>query len=217
MTETDKFLQYLDTIKPMKLNGTVYDIRYQSIELPDRIISGYQNKAYEDHTWNTIKNIVNWKDKSVADIGCLNGLYSFRIKELGAGKVVGYDLFQQACDVAIKISKLKNLDVNFRTIDISKYYLSENYDVILLLNILHHCPDPIFTLNEVFNKSKCVIMEVQFDGFGSQYQIGWKRLVYNMKNMDKSKVIKIGRLHNHQLIKTLSSARPFREILVFKK
>ncbi len=225
LKEVNKFLVSLASIKPEKRDNLEYDVFYQTVELPcGRSIKGYQNSKFEQGTWNGIKNLVDWKGKTVADVGSLNGLYSFKIKEKLAKKVVGYDLFQQACDVATKVAKLKCSDVSFKVLDISSQPLPEKYDVILLLNILHHCPDPIFTLENVFGNSNTAILEVQFGKFDPNsshkdyiYTKGCEKLIKNTKKCQKGDVVAIAEKYGHSLVKEVPSARPNRSILLFKR
>ncbi len=225
MREVNEFLKSLASCKPEKRDNLAYDVFYQTIELPcGKSIKGYQNTAWEEGTWSGINNLVDWKGKTVADVGCLNGLYSFKIKEKLAKKVVGYDLFKQACDVATNIAKLKCSDVSFKVLDISSQPLPEKYDIVLLLNILHHCPNPIFTLENVFGNANTVIIEAQFDAFDPHkghkdyvYTKGWEKLITNTDKCQKQDVIELAKNFGHKLIKEVWSARPNRSIFLFER
>ncbi len=225
MREVNEFLVSLASIKPEKRDNLEYDVFYQTIELPcGKSIKGYQNTEWEEGTWKGINSLVDWKGKTVADVGCLNGLYSFKIKEKLAKKVVGYDIFQQACDVATKIAKLKYSDISFKVLDISSQPLPEKYDIILLLNILHHCPNPIFTLENVFGNSNVAILESQFDAFDPHgehkefiYTKGWEKLIKNTDKCKKRDVIELAKKYEHSLVKEVKSARPNRSIMLFRR
>lgn len=213
-------LNRLSKIIPEEEYGTRYDPYYQTIQLPFGYeITGYgKDCQFEIGTWNQIKKSINWKDKSIADIGCLNGYFSFKIKNMQAKEVVGYDLFRQSCEIGKEIAKLKCLDVDFKIFDANKDMLPKEYDVILLLNTLHHLSNPEYCLNEIFEKGKHVILEVQFKEFHPSIQRGgYKRIKENVKNMQREDVFKIAEKHNHYLVEEVESCRPYRTILHYKK
>jgi len=217
-SECEEFKNYMENINEEKLNNTNYDSKYQDIELPFQYLNGYA--GYADGTWNGIQDLVDWKDKTVADMGCLNGHYSFKIADKRAEKVVGYDLFQQACDTCNKIAKINCFEnTEFRKLDAGIEEIPEEYDVILLLNMLHHISTPKFLLEQAFTKGKNVIMEVQFSGFSPSIQQdgGAERMIKNTKNWDKYTIMALANKYGHQLVKENRSVKPHRIILHFKK
>ena len=217
--EVPKFIDKFDSIKEEKKNETNYDSKYQTMRFPFGMYrQGYA--GYENETWNGIKDLIDWKDKTVADIGCLNGYYSFKIADRRAKAVRGYDLFQQACDTCKEIARLNCFEnVKFKQLDANKDELGLNFDVILLLNMLHHLETPENILNEAFERGKNVILEVQFDGFSSNIQKdgGAERMIKNTKDWDKEVIIRLASTHGHKLVKVNPSGRPYRYILHFKK
>jgi len=212
-----KIIEDLKKLPAESLNGTNYDKFYQTISLPYGYqIGGYA--GYEIETWNQIKDLVNWKNKSVADIGCLNGYYCFKVGDMRANRIVGYDLFQQACDTAGEIAKVKCFtNMDFKKYEAGKDKLPERHDIILILNMLHHVPNTERFLNDAFSNSNEVIMEVQFEGFSSGVQEGYKRMQENIKGCDREKLLELSLKHNFELIYDEKSSRPYRNIMYFKK
>lgn len=87
--------------------------------------------------------------KSVLDVGCRYGFFSFEAAKRGARRVMGVDFDDDALRKAGKLREVIGSDVEFRKLDITKQSLNEKFDVVLCLNVLHHLPDPIRTLNEL--------------------------------------------------------------------
>ena len=71
--EKENFKKYLDTLS--------YDKYYQDIECINFI--GYTKSS---KTWDNIKDLVDWKDKKVADLGCFHGYFSFKSAKTSAKK-----------------------------------------------------------------------------------------------------------------------------------
>ena len=94
----------------------------------------------------TLKEI-NWKNKSVLDVGCGTGDFSFHAAKKG-GIVTGIDFSSEAIKIAKEKYSHKNL--NFKKIDAEKG-LSGNYDVIVSLGTLEHTTKP-FQMLKIFKK-----------------------------------------------------------------
>ena len=189
--------------------------KYHSIDLPFGYrINGYCNE--EEHcSWAQISQIYDFKDKKCADMGCFHGFFSFEMKKQ-AKEVHGFDYKHDALVTAVKIAKLKELKIRFRKFDMNTDKLNEQFDVILLLNALHHVKEPRFALEQVFSKGKCVILEVQFDGFTPDIQTGWKQMVENTEGWSKELLISIAKEYGHELKEDFTSHRG-RTIVKFEK
>jgi len=190
--------------------------KYHTIDLPFGYgIQGYTGNE-EHYSWAQISQIYDFKDKKCADMGCFHGFFSFEMKK-SAETVHGYDYKPEALETARKIAKLKELDVDFRFFDMNKgKFGTEDYDVILLLNALHHVKEPRFALEQVFSKGKCVILEVQFEGFTPNIQTGWKQMVENTAGWSKDLLISIAKEYGHELKEDFPSHRG-RTIVKFEK
>jgi len=128
-----------------------YDQRYQDVEYIDFI--GY-SEAYK--TWDKIKDLVDWKDKRVADLGCFQGYFCFKIARLG-GKVTGMEKNVNA------IHTMDILNEVYGNIIETKQWVageevSEKFEIALCLSALHHFGDQEKALQNI--KSKIVIFEV---------------------------------------------------------
>ncbi len=177
--------------------------KYHTIELPFGYkIQGY-NQDYEHRSWEQIKDIYDFKDKRVADIGCFQGYFCFEIKK--SAKVVhGFDKNISAIEIAKEIANLKEMDIKFEVFDIDKKEILEQYDVILLLNAWQHLKNIERDFSKIFSKAKAVILEIDFI-----------KLKPHWSMIDKENLINIARMSNHELKKEFKSFRG-RTIMLFE-
>lgn len=78
--------------------------------------------------------------KTVFDLGCAEGQIAAQVKSWGASKVHGADNRRDAVDHAV------TLGVNAILADADRFQPGKNYDVVLLLGILHKLKHPAETL-----------------------------------------------------------------------
>ena len=147
-----------------------YDQLYQDIEVINFI--GY-SKSYL--TWERIKNLVDWKDQRVIDLGCNHGYFVFKVKQAGATKVLGYDCNEHVLNTVEVIYWLmgyghpvEQYDCNRVRYSTCNPTLSFRYwesndcipecDIILCLNVLHHFSNKDLTLSNM--KCKKAIFEI---------------------------------------------------------
>ena len=112
------------------------DARYQTVELEgQQIIEGYMNS---ESIWSQILGLgINFHDRKVADLGCFNGYFSFKVEQVGAESVTGYDVNEPAIEIATNLALLKQSRCKFRHADLVGT-TPEKSEVLLLLNVLHH-------------------------------------------------------------------------------
>jgi SAM-dependent methyltransferase len=119
--------------------------RYHRIEL------GYGLATEGRDRSNTARQIFpdDLTGKSVLDLGCSEGALCFEAARRNASRVVGLDVEPDT----IRKNKLKadclGLDVEFGTIDLERDALSEKFDYVMCLNVLHHLTNPLSVLNSL--------------------------------------------------------------------
>ncbi len=85
---------------------------------------------------------LNWKNKSVLDVGCGTGLFAHKVSKLGPKQVLGIDFSIEAIDIAKHTHNNHNLQ--YEVLDVKE--IKSKYDVIVSLGTLEHMDDPLKTL-----------------------------------------------------------------------
>ncbi len=140
------------------LDRMPHDKYYQDIELPSGIrVSGYSKS---NETWKRLSTAIDFKDKSVLDVGCFHGFFLFKASEAGARELLGIDISQPAIDVAKRIAWLRNSKALFVQADICRFRPEQRYDIILVLNVLHHIQDLHAALGNISQAGNLVVFEI---------------------------------------------------------
>ena len=90
--------------------------------------------------------------KSVLDIGCNAGFYSFEMKRRGASRVLGVDHDQVYLNQARFAREQLGLDVDFKqgdVYDIDKLVGNESFDFVVFMGVLYHLRHPLYALEKV--------------------------------------------------------------------
>ncbi len=97
--------------------------------------------------YNLLKPYFNLEGKKVADIGCNNGYYMFRMLKEKPSKIVGFDpspLFRTQFDF---INHFIKSDIVFELLGVEHLpFYREKFDTIFCLGVLYHRSDPVSTL-----------------------------------------------------------------------
>jgi len=132
--KVNNFKTYLDAL--------TYDKYYQDITC-----IGFKGYSDSLSTWNNIKDEVKWSDKLVADLGCFHGYFSFQIARAG-GKVTGFDKSPTVIATTNIINKLEGSIINTKVWEDSQPLIGK-FDVVLIMNVLHHFADPEKALKDI--------------------------------------------------------------------
>jgi 2-polyprenyl-3-methyl-5-hydroxy-6-metoxy-1,4-benzoquinol methylase len=81
--------------------------------------------------------------RSVLDVGCYYGRYCYEAVQRGARRVVGLEPDGERWVVARRIADLHGGVYDVRQTRVEDLPAAERYDVVLLLNVLHHLTDPV--------------------------------------------------------------------------
>lgn len=88
---------------------------------------------------------ISWKGKSVLDIGCGTGLFSYLVKQSGANRVVAVDYSKEAIIKAKE--KYGNCGIEFYCRDFKK--MNDKFDVVTALGFLEHTASPFRVLKKL--------------------------------------------------------------------
>jgi tRNA (mo5U34)-methyltransferase len=136
---------------------------FHRIDLGDGIYTKTESIMGEpvDHPfgpWQTIQELLpsDLRGKTVLDVGCNAGFYSFEAKRRGAERVLGVDGQRQHIRQGLFVRNVLGLDVEFRRLNV--YELSPRsvgrFDIILALGLLYHLKHPILALENLYRVTK---------------------------------------------------------------
>ena len=100
--------------------------------------------------YNLLEPYFNLEGKKVADIGCNNGYYMFRMLKQNPKKVVGFDPSPHFKTQFDFINHYIKSDIIFEMLGVEHLDIyDEKFDVIFCLGVLYHRSDPIGTLKSL--------------------------------------------------------------------
>jgi len=143
------------------LEDMQHDKFYQDIELPSGIrLSGYSESA---KTWDRLSSIIDFKGRSVLDVGCFHGFFSFKAEEASARLIKGIDNDERAWKMAWRIGWLKKSKALFAYGDIDSLTVNQPYDIILVLNMLHYSKNLSQALENIFKSGNLAVFEMPME------------------------------------------------------
>lgn len=115
---------------------------YHRVELPFGLHTpGQDRSATRDLIFPT-----TLAGKSVLDVGCALGYFCFEAEKRGASRVLGLELKDVRFKQALLLQKVLGSAVEFAQRDVLAGELGETFDVVCLLNVIHHLPEPMRAL-----------------------------------------------------------------------
>jgi tRNA (mo5U34)-methyltransferase len=113
--------------------------------------------------YNLLEKHFNLKDKVVADVGCNNGYYMFRMLSQKPKKLIGFDpsaIFKTQFDV---VNHFIKSDIEYELLGVEHLEFYEHkFDFIFMLGVLYHRSDPISSLKSLsraLNKGGEIIVD----------------------------------------------------------
>jgi len=113
--------------------------------------------------YNLLKPHFNLKDKIVADVGCNNGYYMFRMLQDKPKRLVGFDpspIFNTQFDI---VNHFVKSDIKYELLGVEHLEFYEHrFDMIFMLGVLYHRSDPIASLKSLYramNKNGEIIVD----------------------------------------------------------
>ncbi len=104
-----------------------------------------------DLKWDRIKHHIELKDKKIADVGCNNSYYMYRMLEESPKLVVGFDPIIRYYFNYLMLNKyVKIPKVQFELFGVDELALFPKFfDTILFMGVLYHRRDPLGTLKTI--------------------------------------------------------------------
>lgn len=141
--------------------------------------------TYEKERLEYILKKIDLKDKNILDIGGNSGYFTFEALNLGAKNVVYYEGNTEHSNFVKIAARETNLEDKIKVVN--KFYLFDNinkkekYDIVFLLNVIHHLGDDygdkklsldeakinmINQINNMAEKTKILILQMGFNWHG---------------------------------------------------
>ena len=122
-----------------------------------------------DIKYNLLRPYFNLEGKKVADIGCNNGYYLFRMQEDNPKLLVGFDpspLYKTQFDF---INHFIKSDIVYELLGVEHLeFYEEKFDTIFCLGVLYHRSDPVAMLKQLFKgldkKGEVILDTFYIDG-----------------------------------------------------
>lgn len=147
----------------------------------DRMAAAYEDFTESEHSysytieWPCIKDMLpDLKHKSVLDLGCGTGRFTFLLEELQPRKVTGVDISQNMLDIARQKAALKHSKAEFIKEDISRLNTDQKYDFVFSSTVTHYIKDLDSLFTKIFamlNERCFCIMSVMNPVYTAQYPI----------------------------------------------
>lgn len=119
---------------------------------PFQIFDTYIDSEWRSNVkYNLLRKHFNLKDKRVADIGCNNGYYLFRMQEDSPKSLVGFDpspLYKTQFDFINHFVK-SSIVYELLGVEHLEFY-EEKFDTIFCLGVLYHRSDPVGMLKSLY-------------------------------------------------------------------
>ncbi|MDY3133636.1 MAG: tRNA 5-methoxyuridine(34)/uridine 5-oxyacetic acid(34) synthase CmoB [Campylobacter lanienae] len=114
------------------------------------------NELFIDSEWrsfvkfNILKPHLSLKDKTIADVGCNNGYYMFKMLEYEPRSIIGFDPSELAFLQFSFINHFAKSDIKFEIAGVESLpSYGVKFDTIFCLGVLYHRSDPIKCLKEL--------------------------------------------------------------------
>lgn len=135
---------------------------YQSIPLGDGTTTPGETGEAEQRKLEMIGLPEDLSGKSVLDVGCNEGFYSFEAERRGAARVLAIDKSSAAGEKLNLIKKIYNSKVEFRPVDLFELNIEElgRFDLVFFLAVFHHLRYPFQAVDRIYQLTgECAVME----------------------------------------------------------
>jgi tRNA (mo5U34)-methyltransferase len=140
-SETATLRQRIDDLGPWFHNLTIGGVQ----TAPDHFLGDYPNIKWRGFAHAIPDDLTG---KTVLDIGCNAGFYSFEMKRRGAERVVAIDYDERYLAQARFAAEASGTDIEFRKMTVYQVAeLKERFDVVLFLGVLYHLRHPLLALD----------------------------------------------------------------------
>lgn len=128
----------------------------------EKLADGYEQFSDEDSysaliEWDSIKKILPaLKGRSILDLGCGNGSFSFLLEKYGPKSITGMDISEKMIQKALANGKSLNSKAKFLQNDIQNLFDIPDcsIDFVLSSTVLHYVKDPATVIKQIYRVLK---------------------------------------------------------------
>ena len=123
-----------------------HNLRLRGVETaPQHFLGDYPTVKFESFRHALPEDLTG---KSVLDIGCNAGFYSFEMERRGASRVVGIDADERYLGQARFAAEVTGSKVEFRHLPVWQVaQLGERFDLVIFMGVLYHLRHPLLALD----------------------------------------------------------------------
>jgi SAM-dependent methyltransferase len=121
------------------------DFKYHKVPLPFGLATPGQDRS----DTAAIVLPASLAGKSVLDVGCALGYFSFEAEKRGASRVVGVELRDDRFAQANQLKDVLASRVEFVQKDVLADDVGGPFDLVLFLNVIHHLKEPMTSLRRL--------------------------------------------------------------------
>jgi len=128
----EKIIEHMDWMR--KNEG---DPDYQDMDFSYGIKLGKEGYSRNKQEWNILKDLIDWKNKKVLELGGYHGYFSQEIWNIG-GIPTLIDIEPSVLYTASIFARIKEMNFAIIKKDLNIGFPDGQYDIALCMNILHH-------------------------------------------------------------------------------
>lgn len=137
--------------------------------------------------FNILKPFLNLEGKIVADIGCNNGYYLFRMLDMKAKNLVGFDPSIRTYLQFLFINKFVNSSIKYELLGVEHApFYKHKFDTIFCLGVIYHRSDPLKMLKDLkmsLNSGGEVFLDTMFLEMDAEIALVPKNTYSKMSNV----------------------------------
>jgi len=135
---------------------------YQTIQLAEGVSTPGETGDAEQHKLQMMNLPDDLSGKSVLDVGCNEGFFSFEFEKRGASSVLAIDKSTAAKEKFELIKSILQSKVELMHADLLDLNLSKlgQFDIVIFLSVFHHLRYPFMSIDQIFKFTRAyAIME----------------------------------------------------------
>lgn len=137
--------------------------------------------------FNNLLPFLNLKDKVVGDIGCNNGYYLFKMLEMDASKLVGFDPSIRTFLQFEFLNKFIKSNIKYELLGVEHLpFYEHKFDTLFCLGVIYHRSDPVKMLKDIklsLNKNGEIFLDTMYLEMDGEFALVPKNSYSKMSNV----------------------------------